>query len=168
MTYAIDVQVDEGEEQSVDVEAITAAVAATLRQQDVADAALAVVITSDAAVQALNRDYRGIDAPTDVLSFAARDAHDDAPDVALPPEVAAELASYLGDLVIALPYSERQAAYFGNSVTAELQLLAVHGTLHLLGYDHADATDEERMWAIQETILAQFDHGALARRAYDV
>lgn len=167
MAYTIDVQVDEADAQLVDTEAVIAAVAATLRQQGVADASLAVVITSDAAVAALNRDYRGIDAPTDVLSFAARDEHDDAPDVSLPPEVAAELASYLGDLVIALPHSAQQAAHFGNSVTAELQLLAVHGTLHLLGYDHEDAADEEKMWAIQETILAQFGQGALARRTYE-
>jgi probable rRNA maturation factor len=74
---------------------------------------------------------------------------------------------YLGDLVIAHPYSARQAAHYGNSVTAELQLLAVHGVLHLLGYDHQDAAGEEAMWTQQERVLAQFGHDALARRTYD-
>lgn len=167
MTYAIDIQVDESVFAAVDTEALVSAVTATLRQQEIDMAALTVVITSDEAVRELNRDYRGIDGPTDVLSFAAREESDDAPDIALPPEVAAELASYLGDLVIAFSYSERQAAHFGNSITAELQLLAVHGTLHLLGYDHQEQADEDAMWAIQELILSQFGHGALARRDYE-
>ena len=167
MTYAIDIQVDESVSAAVDAEALVAAVTATLRQQEIDAAALTVVITSDEAVRELNRDFRGIDGPTDVLSFAAREESDDAPDITLPPEVAAELASYLGDLVIAFPYSERQAAHFGNSITAELQLLAVHGTLHLLGYDHQEQADEDAMWALQEQILSQFGHGTLARRVYE-
>ena len=65
------------------------------------------------------------------------------------------------------PYSARQAAHYGNSVTAELQLLAVHGTLHLLGYDHQDDDAEAAMWALQEQVLAQFGQGALARRVYE-
>ena len=167
MNYTIDVQIDESVTAAIDGEAITAAVSATLRYEQIAMAALTVVITSDEAVQALNRDFRGIDAPTDVLSFAAREQDEDAPAIALPPEVAAELASYLGDLVIAFPYSARQAEHFGNSVTAELQLLAVHGTLHLLGYDHQEQAGEDVMWAIQEQVLAEFGHGALARRVYE-
>lgn len=167
MGYTIEIQVDDSVTAEVDGDAIMAAVAATLRQEQIDTAALTVVITADEAVQALNRDFRGIDAPTDVLSFAAREEDDDAPALALPAEVAAELASYLGDLVIALPYSARQAENFGNSVTAELQLLAVHGTLHLLGYDHQEQADEDAMWALQEQILAEFGHGALARRVYE-
>lgn len=167
VSYTIDIQVDESVTAAVDSEAIIAAVAATLRQEAIDTAVLTVVITSDEAVQALNRDFRGIDAPTDVLSFAAREEDEDAPDIALPPEIAAELASFLGDLVIAFPYSARQAVHFGNSVTAELQLLAVHGTLHLLGYDHQEQAGEDAMWALQEQILAHFGHGALARRVYE-
>lgn len=165
--YTIEIQIDESVTAEVDSEAVMAAVSATLRQEQIDTAALTIVITSDEAVQALNRDFRGIDAPTDVLSFAAREEDENAPDIALPPEVAAELASYLGDLVIAFPYSARQATQFSNSVTAELQLLAVHGTLHLLGYDHQEQAGEDAMWALQEQILAEFGHGALARRVYE-
>ena len=122
------------------------------------------MVTSDEAVQQLNRDYRGVDAPTDVLSFAAQESSDEEPELVLPPEVAAELAAYLGDIVIAYPYAARQAARFGNSVAAELRLLTVHGVLHLLGYDHATPAEEAAMWAIQEQVLAAFGDAALARR----
>lgn len=164
--YEIVIEVDETLPDVIDAAAIRAAVAATLAAQAAADAAVTVVLTTDEEVRALNAHYRGVDAPTDVLSFAARETTPDAPALALPAEVAAELDRYLGDLVIAYPYSARQAAQYGNSVTAELQLLAVHGTLHLLGYDHQDGATEAAMWAQQEQVLAQFGHGALARRVY--
>lgn len=164
--YEIVIEVDDALPDGIDGAAIRAAVAATLAAQAVADAAVTVVLTTDEEVRTLNAHYRGVDAPTDVLSFAARETPPDAPILMLPAEVAAELDRYLGDLVIAYPYSARQAAQYGNSVTAELQLLAVHGTLHLLGYDHQDSTEEAAMWAQQEQVLAQFGHGALARRIY--
>jgi probable rRNA maturation factor len=84
----------------------------------------------------------------------------------LPPELAAEMDRHLGDVVIAYPYAERQAQRFGNSLAAELRLLAIHGTLHLLGYDHATSDEEEAMWAEQEAILAPLGEANLARRTY--
>jgi probable rRNA maturation factor len=107
------------------------------------DCALAVVIDDDAAIAALNRQFRGIDAPTDVLSFPA-----DAPPFAPPGE-----PRYLGDLVIAFPYASAQAARENHALTDSLSLLVVHGTLHLLGYDHHDAASRGRMWAAQEAAL---------------
>lgn len=165
--YEIMIEVDDGLPDAIDAAAIRAAVAATLAVHGMTDAAITVVLTTDEEVRTLNALYRGVDAPTDVLSFSARETQPDAPELALPTELAAELERYLGDLVIAYPYSVRQAAHYGNSVTAELQLLAVHGTLHLLGYDHQDAAAEAVMWAQQEQVLAQFGHGALARRTYE-
>lgn len=164
--YEIVIEVDDDLPEGIDAAAIRAAVAATLSALAVDDAAVTVVLTTDEEVRTLNNHYRDVDAPTDVLSFAARETQPDAPSLTLPAEVAAELDRYLGDLVIAYPYSARQSAQYGNSVTAELQLLAVHGTLHLLGYDHQDAATEAAMWAQQEQVLAQFGHGALARRVY--
>jgi probable rRNA maturation factor len=67
---------------------------------------------------------------------------------------APEALSYLGDIVIAVPYSQRQAQELGRSLRDELRLLIVHGVLHLLGYDHATPDDEARMWARQDEILA--------------
>lgn len=164
--YEILIEVDDDLPEGIDAAAIRAAVATTLSALAVDAAAVTVVLTTDEEVRTLNAQYRGVDAPTDVLSFAARETQPDAPSLTLPAEVAAELDRYLGDLVIAYPYSARQAAQYGNSVTAELQLLAVHGTLHLLGYDHQDAATEAAMWTQQEQVLAQFGHGGLARRVY--
>jgi probable rRNA maturation factor len=102
------------------------------------------------------------------LSFPSQ-SEDPTNDAALtlPPELAAELENYLGDLVIAYPYTADQAAHYQNSVPSELRLLAVHGTLHLLGYDHATPEEEATMWAAQEAALAPLgDHG-LSQRNYD-
>lgn len=161
------IEVDDALADEIDVAAIRAAIVATLAAHTASDAAVTVVLTTDDEVRALNAQFRGVDAPTDVLSFPARETQPDAPTLVLPAEMAAELERYLGDLVIAYPYSARQAAHYGNSITAELQLLAVHGVLHLLGYDHQDATSEAVMWAQQERVLAQFGHAALARRTYE-
>jgi probable rRNA maturation factor len=122
----------------------------------------------DAYMRSLNQTYRGIDAPTDVLSFANHDAAPaGAPDLALPPELAAEMAAYLGELFIAYPYTAAQAARYAVSVADELCLLTVHGVLHLLGYDHDTAAAEQRMWAAQDAVLAALGAPIPAQRGYD-
>jgi probable rRNA maturation factor len=105
-----------------------------------------VVATGDEVLAELNQQYRGIGEPTDVLSFAAQEA---APGFVSAPEA----ATYLGDILIAVPYSRHQAAELGRDLADELRLLAVHGALHLLGYDHSEPEDENQMWALQEEIL---------------
>lgn len=107
--------------------------------------ALSIVFTDDAAVRALNLQYRGIDAPTDILSFPAD---------ALPVEIRDE-PPYLGDLIIAHPYAQRQAEQEAHDLQDSLCLLVVHGTLHLLGYDHDTPTRRAEMWAAQEKALVQ-------------
>jgi probable rRNA maturation factor len=168
--YAIDVEVDEAFAHLVDQENLAAAVVAALQAAGRTDGALTVALTDDATVQQLNRDYRGVDAPTDVLSFAAQEADPkrDGQGLALPPELAGELANYLGDIIIAYPYTARQATQFQNAVAAELRLLAVHGALHLLGYDHATADGEAAMWALQDAVLAGLGDPKLSARIYDV
>ena len=168
MNETIVIQVDEAFTELVDQENLRAVIDHLLDQIGQPTAELTLVVTDDAAVQALNRDYRGVDAPTDVLSFAAQEEADDAPELAdLPPELAAELANYLGDVIIAYPYATRQAIQYQNSVAAELRLLAVHGVLHLLGYDHATPDEEAAMWMLQSTILAPFGDAHLTHRSYD-
>ena len=154
--FQVDVQVDPAFGDEIDPAMLRAVVVATLQAQAVARGEVTVVITDDATVQELNRHYRGVDAPTDVLSFAAQEETDAAPALMLPPELADAAAAYLGDVLIALPYTRRQAAHYGNSLDAELRLLAVHGTLHLLGFDHATAAEEAAMWAAQDAVLAHF------------
>ncbi len=106
-----------------------------------AEADLALVIGDDALLQRLNREYRGIDAPTDVLSFASGEID---PETHLP---------YLGDIIISLPRAQAQAA--GHALSDELTLLVVHGVLHLLGHDHGEEAEKERMQAAQDAVLQQ-------------
>jgi probable rRNA maturation factor len=168
MTQAtIDWEIDEPFLAQVDRADLTAAIERTLQLSGRERAALTVVITSDELIQQLNHDYRGVDAPTDVLSFASQESvSPTTPALVLPPELAAELDDYLGDILIAFPYAERQAAHFQNSIAAELRLLAVHGVLHLLGYDHDDPQAEAAMWAQQEAVLAHFGDHNLSHRQY--
>jgi probable rRNA maturation factor len=100
-------------------------------------------------MRALNRSYLGIDAPTDVLAFPASE---------LDPETGRR---YLGDVLLSLPRAERQAKDAGHGLEAELQLLVVHGVLHLLGYDHASPDEKARMWAAQAEVLGRLGLGTL-------
>ena len=113
----------------------------TLDLSKVLDVDLTLVLTGDEQVQALNREFLDIDQPTDVLSFPAGDTD---------PETG---RAYLGDIVISLPRAAEQAETRGHAVEAEVQLLVVHGVLHLLGHDHAEEAEKIRMWALQAKAL---------------
>jgi len=168
VAYTIVVEVDEEFVAGVDVDAIEAAAAAVLRAEGMDDGDLAVFITSDEEVRALNLEWRGIDAPTDVLSFATHDTTEYQEVIRnAPPDLQALFARALGDVLIAYPYAERQATRFGNSTANELLLLTVHGVLHLLGYDHATPEDEAAMWQRQEEILAAYGVTGLSLRRYE-
>ncbi len=105
-----------------------------------------VVVTDDIGIQELNRDFLGIDAPTDVLSFGAQEASG-------PFVVAPEAGNYLGDVILSFPRAATQAAEQGHPTGQEIDLLVVHGLLHLLGYDHATEAEQAAMWARQDEIL---------------
>jgi probable rRNA maturation factor len=107
------------------------------------DAELAIVLSDDEALHELNLNFREVDAPTDVLSFPANE-----PD----PETG---APYLGDIIISVERAEEQAGTAGHPLEAELQLLVVHGVLHLLGHDHAGPDEKQKMWSAQEQVLSQ-------------
>ncbi len=111
---------------------------------------LTLVVADDAQVRTLNRVYRDVDATTDVLAFG--DAGE--PDVFIP---SPEATIYFGDIVVCYPRAVEQAAAYGHPVEDELSLLVVHGTLHLLGYDHERGSDREEMWRIQSAALARLD-----------
>jgi probable rRNA maturation factor len=146
----IDVQIDPAYADRVPEERLRQIVAAALRHEGADDAELTLVLADDALLHQLNRDYRGIDAPTDVLSFASQD-EGQGTDIFV---TAPEALNYLGDVIISFPTAQRQAAAAGHNVSDELSLLAVHGVLHLLGYDHASPEEEADMWARQAQILA--------------
>ncbi|MEO8607465.1 MAG: rRNA maturation RNase YbeY [Chloroflexota bacterium] len=144
MVFQIDVQNQGEPPYPVDAKRLEEVSAAVLAQHDVhPDSSLSVVIADNDFVRALNQQYRGIDSPTDVLSFPA-----DEPPVAIDDE-----PPYLGDLIIAFPYASAQAAREQHDLGDSLALLVVHGTLHLLGYDHDITENRAEMWAAQESAL---------------
>ena len=106
-----------------------------------------LALMSDDEVRSLNRQFRGQDRVTDVLSF---------PTCANDGAKIEERDNYLGDIVIAYPYVQGVALQGDRSVEDWLLLLAVHGTLHLLGYTHDDEAAQEKMWQVQASVLADF------------
>lgn len=104
---------------------------------------MSVVLDSDEILKELNFQFRGIDATTDVLSFPAEVMD---PDTGM---------SNIGDVIISYPRAAAQAESAGNTLSDELQLLVVHGTLHLLGYDHATEEEKAQMWQLQAQVLNQ-------------
>ncbi len=111
-----------------------------------------LVVTDSETVRNLNRQFRGVDAPTDVLAFQSGPT--DLPDT--------EGERYLGDIVISYPVAASQAEEGGHDVMAELILLTVHGTLHLLGYDHESEAERSEMWAAQSAALEALGVGEIA------
>jgi probable rRNA maturation factor len=147
-SYAVEVQIEKPyrAQRQVQPETMRRAAEATLQHQRVAEACeLAVLVTGDEVLRELNRRHRGVDAPTDVLAFPneAREPFVDAPG----------LPRYLGDVIISLPRAKAQAVDADNELSAELQLLVVHGVLHLLGYDDQMASERARMWRVQQAVL---------------
>lgn len=103
-------------------------------------------------IKDLNREYRGVDRATDVISFAIND--DD--DVIVDAELAGELPQDLGDLFISVDKVSEQALFLGHSEKRELGYLLVHGFLHLNGYDHEEKDDEAKMFRLQKEILDDY------------
>ena len=120
---------------------VRSAILATLESEGFnKDAEVSVSFTDNEGIQAINRLYREIDAPTDVLSFPMLD-FDDMDNTSI------------GDIVISLERAEEQANEFGHSFEREVAFLTVHSTLHLLGYDHINEVDEKDMRARQREIM---------------
>ncbi len=98
--------------------------------------AVSLLFTNDDTIQRLNREFRGVDKPTDVLSFPSDET------------------GFLGDIAISVPCAERQAEEYGHSREREIAFLTVHAMLHLFGYDHIEPEDESVMRGRQRDILA--------------
>lgn len=113
-----------------------------LDHADLANGELSLVLCDDAFIHDLNRTWRGVDAPTDVLSFAMGEGDD----ADLNPDV-------LGDLVISMDTAARQAAEHGHATAVEVRILLVHGFLHLLGYDHVEPDDATEMREAEARLL---------------
>lgn len=117
------------------------------------DAEVSVLFTDDAFIRELNQQWRGIDEPTDVLSFPMMDPDSDVDRTKVP-----GIPDVLGDIVISLETARRQAEIANKTLRQEIELLLVHGMLHLLGYDHAEPDEEAAMWKKQDAILNVLAH----------
>ena len=126
-----------------DVEIVHRVVLATVNSHNLEDYEVSVLLTDDPRMTELNREYRGINAPTDVLAFAMREGEDS--------EMVAP--NMLGDVVISLETAERQAITEKHSLEEEVSFLTVHGVLHLLGYDHQTEKEAAVMFEKQNIIL---------------
>jgi probable rRNA maturation factor len=145
--YIVTIEIDDSYAAAIDPAPIEALVTHVLRGENIAPPAeVSLWLTDEAEVHRLNREYRGVDASTDVLSFGADD-EGSTPFIAAPDQ-----PRYLGDLAISYGHVQRQAAEYGHSEERELSYLVTHGLLHLLGYDH-EQPDEARLMREREEAL---------------
>lgn len=115
------------------------------------DCELSLTFVDNQKIHEINREYRGIDRPTDVISFALEESSGDEMEI-----IGGDIPRILGDIIISVPKAKEQAENYGHSFMRELGFLAVHGFLHLLGYDHMTEEDEKEMFLRQEEILQTF------------
>jgi probable rRNA maturation factor len=112
---------------------------------NIKDAVMSIIIIDNKEIHKINKEYRGIDRETDVISFALEEG-----------ETIDEPVKTLGDIYISIDKVYEQAKEYGHSVKRELFFLVTHGFLHLLGYDHMTKEDEEEMFSLQEEILDSY------------
>jgi len=127
---------------AIDRRAVQKLAGAVLGRIEKEEASLTITFLRDRAMRKLNRDYRGIDKPTDVLSFAYHEAEDNIPEQGE--------SEHLGDVVISVETAERYASEFGLTFEREIEHLIIHGTLHLAGYDHE--TDNGEMARLERKL----------------
>ena len=113
-----------------------------LKKLKIDEAIFNVIIVDNNYIHKLNKEYRNIDRETDVITFALEDDKTFNPDIRI-----------LGDVYISIDKAKSQSEEYGHSLLRELSFLAVHGMLHLLGYDHMNKDDEKVMFTLQEEIL---------------
>ena len=153
MAEDIYVQIDSHNGTEPDAAWFESVVRDTLQAENVrAPCEVSVVLTDQETVHAMNRRYRNVDAPTDVISFYTEVPAAGADAFVLPDDGIRRL----GDVVISYPQAVEQAREVGHSTRRELTLLVIHGTLHLLGYDHEDPADALRMRSREAVLLEEF------------
>ncbi|WIV18294.1 rRNA maturation RNase YbeY [Paenibacillus polygoni] len=125
--------------------------------EKITDGEVALTFVTDQEIHELNKEYRGIDRPTDVLSFAMNESIDEELDIIydLGENEAIDLPEILGDIIISVETAIAQSKEYGHSIDREIGFLFVHGFLHLLGYDHQDEASEAEMMGKQEKVLAE-------------
>lgn len=137
----INIYIDPKLQTKLDPTLLENAIRITLEKEDQADVEISIKLSDDFELRQLNQTYRNIDKTTDVLAFN-QDYND--------PETG---RFYLGDIIISVEQAQLQADENHQTLDEECARLAIHGTLHLLGYDHAEPEEKEEMWKKQESIF---------------
>ncbi|MNZ40605.1 Endoribonuclease YbeY [compost metagenome] len=140
------------------IELLTTILQKAAESEGVEEGEVALTFVDDEEIHVLNREYRGIDRPTDVLSFAMNESLDEELDIVYEVEEDEELddlTDMFGDIIISVERAQAQSEEYGHSIEREIGFLFVHGFLHLLGYDHQDEASEAEMMGKQEAVLAQ-------------
>ncbi|MFO8011356.1 MAG: rRNA maturation RNase YbeY [Dehalococcoidia bacterium] len=151
MNRNLDISIDEPFDAQVRQDWLRSAVDAVFELETVDDPVeLSLVITGDANVRELNRVYRGLDSTTDVLAFALQEGDE------FPPAIGGPVQ--LGEVIISFDQAERQASEQGHSLKRELEILTIHGVLHLLGYDHHQLEEERTMQAREGAALDRIEN----------
>lgn len=128
---------------SEDYDYLDSLIERVLTREKVTDSVFSIIFVDNEKIHELNKQFRGVDRPTDVISFALEDAE----------EEFLSTIRVLGDIYISIPKMQEQAKEYGHSEKRELAFLVVHGLLHLLGYDHQTEEEEKVMFQIQEEML---------------
>ena len=130
-------------EEKIDKSFVRKVIKYTLKKMSASDSEVNIVFVGLDEIHEINKTYRGVDRPTDVISFALEDNDD----------ISVYDARVLGDIYICLDKVHEQAKEYGHKEEREMAFLIVHGLLHLLGYDHMEKEDEKVMFGLQEEIL---------------
>jgi len=150
MNWKVEINIDEAFIEKADEGRLRHVVEQVMRAESVdINTEVSLLVTGDETMTELNRTYRGMDGTTDVLSFAFQE------DREFPAHP--EGVTQLGEVIISLPQAERQAVERGHSLDRELTVLIIHGVLHLLGYDHQNDEEEERMTGREQRVLARLE-----------
>jgi len=143
VVICVDYEITNLTKENVDESLIEGLIKATSEKLGISDSLVEIILIDDEKIHEINKQYRGVDRPTDVISFAFQDMED----------ITISNITNLGEIYISLDKVKSQAKEYGHSERRELGFLTVHGLLHLLGYDHMNSEDEKEMFKLQEDIL---------------
>ena len=117
---------------------------------------MSVTLMDNEHIHEINKKYRGVDKPTDVISFAIEEDDPDEVPIILPEDEEFDIPKNIGDIMVSMDKVKEQAEYLGHSEDRELGFLVFHGFLHLNGYDHMKEEDEKEMFGLQREILDSY------------
>ncbi|MEK4269984.1 rRNA maturation RNase YbeY [Bacillus sp. FSL W8-0940] len=152
MSLILDISDETGRLSEGQLEEIGKLLQFAAKEENVADQAeVSVTVVTNEEIQQINKEYRGKDYPTDVISFALEEDGEGEVEI-----IGADMPPVLGDIIISADKAKEQAEEYGHSLMRELGFLSVHGFLHLLGYDHMTEEEEKEMFTKQKDLLNKY------------